>query len=65
MSVFVLIYYLSPHNPQLRQHRAIQQINRLLEPFILDKCGIRLFSCLDRSVAKQMLNISDGRAPAQ
>jgi hypothetical protein len=41
----------SPHNFQLGHHRRIQQINRLLEPLILDNCSISLLSCLDRSMA--------------
>jgi hypothetical protein len=41
----------SPNNLQPRHHRLIQQINSLLEPFILHKCRISLFSCLDRGMA--------------
>ena len=55
----------SLNNYQLRHHRLIQQINRLLEPFILHKCCISLLCGLDRSMAEQMLNICNGSAPAQ
>ena len=41
-----------PHNRQLRHHRLIQQINSLLEPFILHECSICLLSCFDRRMAK-------------
>jgi hypothetical protein len=51
---------LSFNNLQLRQHRLIQQINRLLKPLILNKCRINFFSSVYRSMAKQMLNVSDG-----
>ena len=37
---------------QLRLHRFIQKINRLLEPLILDECSLCLLCCLDRSMAK-------------
>jgi len=40
----------SPNNLQLRLHRFIQQINRLLKPFVLYEGGIRLLCCLDRSM---------------
>ena len=49
----------SSHKLQLRQHRFIQQINPLLEPFILHECGICLLSSSDRSISKQMFNVSD------
>ena len=39
--------------------------NRLLKPFILHECSIRFFSCLDRSMAKQMLNVSNRGTAAQ
>jgi len=55
----------SPNNLQPRQHRLIQQINRLLEPLILDECGTSPFSCLDRNMPKQMLNVSNGSTPTQ
>jgi len=57
--VFVLIYYYSSNNLQLRLHRLIQQVNRLLEPFILDECRIRLLCCLDRGMTEKMLNIGN------
>mgnify|MGYP001814063862 FL=1 len=50
----------SAHYLQPRHDRLIQQINRLLEPLILYECCISLLSCLDRSMAKQMLNVSNG-----
>jgi len=53
------------NNRQLRKHRFIQQINRLLEPFILDKRSICLFSCLHRCMAQQVLNICNGSTAAQ
>ena len=56
---------LSPDNFQLRQHWPIQQINRLLKPLILHECCIRLLSCHDRSMAEQMLNISNSSATTQ
>jgi hypothetical protein len=56
---------LSIYNLQPRQHRLIQQINRLIEPFILYECSISLLSCLDRSMAQKMLNVSDGSTAAQ
>ena len=55
----------SLNNLQLRLHRRIQQINRLLEPLILNKCGICLFCSLDRSMAQQMLNIRNSSTPTQ
>jgi len=55
----------SAYNLQLGHHRLVQQINRLLEPLILDECRISLFRCLDRSMAEQMLNVSDGSTSTQ
>jgi len=55
----------SPHNLQPGHHRLIQQINRLLEPLILDERCVCLLSCLDRSMAKQMLNVSNGSTSTQ
>ena len=49
----------SPNNLQLRYSQLIQQINCLLEPFILHKGSISFLSCLHRGMAKQMLNVSD------
>ena len=46
-------------------HRLIQQINCLLEPFILDECSIRLLCCLHKSMAKQMLNVCNRSASTQ
>jgi hypothetical protein len=52
----------------------IQQINRLLEPLILDECCVSLFRCLDRSMTKQMLDVcnrgtftqqASGKRPSQ
>ncbi len=50
----------SPHNFQLRHHQLIQQIRRVLEPFILHEGSISLLGCLHRSMAKKMLNVRDG-----
>ena len=55
----------SLHYLQLRQHWLIQQINRLLESLVLHECCISLFSCLDRGMAQQMLNISNGGTSTQ
>jgi len=44
---------------------AIQQINRLLEPFILSECSVSLLSRFDRSMAQQMLNVCNGSTSAQ
>ena len=55
----------SPINLEPWLHRLIQQINRLLEPLILYECRICLFSGLDRSMAKQVLNISDSNTSTQ
>jgi len=55
----------SRHTLQPRHHRLIQQINRLLEAFILDERRIRLLSSLDRSMAEQMLNICDSSISTQ
>jgi len=63
--VFVLRYYSSSDDPQFRYNRLIQQINRLLESFILYKCCICLLGCFDRSMAKQMLNVSNGSTSTQ
>ena len=55
----------SSNNLQPRLCRRIQQINRLLEPLILHKRRICLLCCLDRSIAEQMLNVSNGSTPTQ
>jgi len=54
-----------PYKLQLRHHRRIQQINRLLEPFVLHKRRICLLSGLHRNMAQQMLNVRNGSASAQ
>ena len=43
----------------------VRLINRLLKPLILHKCSICLLSGLDRSMAKQMLNVGDGSTSTQ
>jgi len=55
----------SPNKRQLRLHRVIQQINRLLEPLILHERCISLFSRLHRSMTEQNLNVSDGSTSTQ
>jgi hypothetical protein len=54
---FIAAIEAAPHNLQPRHYRLIQQINRLLESLILDECRIGLLCCLDRGMAKQVLNI--------
>ena len=47
-------------NLQLWLCRRIQQINCLLEAFILDKSSIYFLRSLYRSMTKQMLNVCNG-----
>ena len=52
-------------NLQVRLHRLIQQINRLLESLILDERRICLLCCLDRSMAEKMLNVGNRSTSTQ
>jgi hypothetical protein len=55
----------SPNNLQPRLRRRIQQINSLLEPFILHECRICFLSCLHRCMPQQMLHIRNYGTPTQ